>query len=294
MHWVIQSNLWGESEFENLLTQLQRQNVSHDIVKIVPFVGEIEPDVNPSGPVFVCGSTSMSKLARRKKWNPGYIDGVDINLLDYYFGKYFLNIDGFTTRLAYVSHQTKEKGWEQFHIRPVSDSKSFAGKVMNHEELDDWIEKLRAIDAENPTVRLKDAVFVSTVKHILAEYRFFVIDGKVITGSRYKYGGNVWYSPQVDSHIFEFAQWIISPENNDKADMLPRAYTLDVADTLAPGRHASFNGLKVIETNSINSAGFYSCDMGKFVSAINDLTQYYLDMRSPLQKWCDNFPVIPR
>ncbi|MCW7540445.1 ATP-grasp domain-containing protein [Aquabacterium sp. A7-Y] len=57
--------------------------------------------------------------------------------------------------------------------------------------------------------------------------------------------------------MFRFAQhwadtWCSNP-----------AFWLEVADTP--------NGLKLLEINAINSSGFYACDMGKFVNAINAL-----------------------
>jgi hypothetical protein len=38
---------------------------------------------------------------------------------------------------------------------------------------------------------------------------------------------------------------------------------LDIADT--------DEGPKVIEINAINSSGFYACDMGKYIDAINSM-----------------------
>ena len=91
-------------------------------------------------------------------------------------------------------------------------------------------------------------------KEILAEYRFFVIDGEVVTGSQYKIGDQVQSSAAVPSDIYNYA-------SEQAARWQPnRAFAIDIAQTP--------EGPKIIELNSANSAGFYACDIGKIVDAV--------------------------
>jgi hypothetical protein len=99
-----------------------------------------------------------------------------------------------------------------------------------------------------------------SLKEIYAEFRFYVVDGKVITGSMYKHSNKVYYV-----NVTEFSDpelWKIAQERVDQ--WCPnRAFALDIAMTE--------NEYEVIEINAINSAGFYACDMGKFINAINTM-----------------------
>lgn len=267
MHWVLQSNLFVENSFRDLVEQLDRQGTTYDVVKIVPFVGEIEPDVNPEGPVFVCGSTAMKKLAARKGWKPGYFDdNINMSTILKHWGDQCLN---YGAQIAPIGQVKKERA--RFHIRPDDDKKSFAGVVMDWEEFEEWREKIRAIgpgDSSLGTMDIDTPVVISHVKEIYAEYRFFVVNGRVVTCSQYKNGTLVQYKPEgyVDMRVKMFVDSLIQPSVLGWRPC--EAFVVDVADTPL--------GLKVIECNSINSAGFYAADMGKFVSAINDLGRYYV------------------
>jgi hypothetical protein len=43
MHWVIQTNIYAEDGFESLVTAIKRLELPYTLVKVVPFIGDIEP-----------------------------------------------------------------------------------------------------------------------------------------------------------------------------------------------------------------------------------------------------------
>lgn len=267
MHWVLQANLYNEQAFMSLLEQLERQETPYDVVKIIPFIAQMEPDVNPEGPVFVCGATAMGKIAARKGWAPGYFHVPDMATILAGYGEHMLNADAIVAPFENLTHT-----WNRFHLRPVNDGKSFAGTVFSWEEMVEWRDRVAALDGDDnslTTLTVRDLVVMSPLKTIYAEYRFFVVRDTVITGSMYKRGERVHYSSDVDPAIRGFAEMMtgqIARKNDEDPPVtfVPAdAYCLDIALTPA--------GPKVIEINSINSAGFYACDMGRFVEAINSL-----------------------
>lgn len=269
MHWVLQSNLFVENSFRDLVEQLERQETSYDVVKIVPFVGDIEPDVNPEGPVFVCGSTAMKKLAIRKGWKPGYYDqNIDMYNVLMNWKPRVLNFDGYIDQIGHIPHK-----WDCFHIRPIDDKKSFAGVVMDWQEFCDWRELLIKMGKEENSLGTMDIdtkVIISSVKEIYAEYRFYIVSNRIVTCSQYKRGSLVQYKGEeyVDDILKHFVASLLAQPNGVLGWSPCEAFVIDVADTP--------DGPKVIECNSINSSGFYACDMGKFVAAINDLGRYYV------------------
>lgn len=127
---------------------------------------------------------------------------------------------------------------------------------MEREKFESWRYNLINIDSYT-TVPPDLEVMIAPLKTIWAEYRCIIVNGRYVTGSRYKTGRKVEYSPDVGKRIIDFANERIREWN-------PRiAITLDIADTP--------EGLKVIETNSISSSGFYAIDMNIFVGEISQL-----------------------
>jgi len=256
MFWVVQENIRNEDHFGKLIEQLDIQKTPYQLVKVVPFVGDIEPDINPEGLVFVSGAYSMEKLARKKGWVPGYFNqNLEYTNLLRHYGEHMLNSDakiGTFDKLIPPSYE--------FFIRPVKDSKSFSGQVMNLAEFEEWRDKVIAVNEfkdSHMTLRIDDKILVAPLKEIYVEYRFFVIDGKVITQSEYKRGNYIKSNARVDQYVIDFAQKMVELWQPN------RAFDLDIAETN--------QGLKVLEINAINAAGFYHCDMGKFVHAINSM-----------------------
>lgn len=43
MHWLLQQNLFKESEWENLVSTLERFDIPYSVHKVIPFIGELEP-----------------------------------------------------------------------------------------------------------------------------------------------------------------------------------------------------------------------------------------------------------
>lgn len=84
---------------------------------------------------------------------------------------------------------------------------------------------------------------------------------KVFTASMYKHGARVVYSDMIPEYVLKFAQDMVNLWQPN------HAFALDVCETP--------EGMKIVEINSINSSGFYACDMGKFVNAIEELDKKY-------------------
>jgi hypothetical protein len=255
MFWVLQKNLYNEVAFEELLSQLQKQETPFEIVNIIPFAHTMIPDINVTGPVYVCGATTMGEIAKTKGWIPGYIDeNLDYRLFVKHYGNYLVNANCEVAKFSEV-----KKKWDTFFIRPITDRKQFGGLVMNWEHFTTWQKKVIELNGESSHTTLKgdDLIITAPVTKIYTEYRFFVVNGEVITGSQYKVGTRVVYTNQFDERVTDFAKKMVNIWQPNKA------FALDIAEIE--------DGLRVLEINSLNSAGFYACDMGKFVNAVNKL-----------------------
>jgi hypothetical protein len=256
MHWVIQTNLINPATRDELLRVLESRNCSVILAKLVPVFDVLQEDIEvPAGQVFIYGSTGLGNVAKSQGWAPGYYDAqLDYALMLERYGELALNHGAVCCTLEALPQQPGP-----FFLRPVLDTKALAGTIMEDwAEFEEFREGIaRITDDPEAKMRLSDVVAAAPLTTIEAEYRFFVIGGRVVTGSRYKHGDLVRSSSIVPEEITQFAQQCVDVwAPND-------AFAIDIA--------ATPNGLRVIELNSANSAGFYACDMGSIVDAVEAL-----------------------
>jgi hypothetical protein len=256
MHWIVQDNFYQEPHYDWLLRSLEQCGAPYTIVQVVPFSHQIIPEVIPSCDlVMVYGSTTLCKIAADNNWTPGSFlnENHDFRRWNQGYGAYLLNADAKVCRFADVGAE-----WDEFFLRPCGDNKSFAGMVTDPTSFAEWRHKVLDLGEGYTTLDGDTLVCYAPVKDIWAEYRFFVIDGKVITWSQYKIGRRVAYNAVVNDDAIEFVQQM--------ADLwVPaRGFVLDVALTE--------DGYRVIEINCLNSAGLYHANAYKIVEAIEGMS----------------------
>jgi hypothetical protein len=136
-------------------------------------------------------------------------------------------------------------------VRPNSGSKVFPGQVIEYSA---WNETIQIIESTSSVV--DETLVLVAAKHIIEEdeYRFVIVDRKVVAGSKYNWNKECSEKYSVEAEAL--AQIIA-----DQEWQLDTAYTCDIAMTT--------NGPKVLELNSFGCAGLYACDRVKIVDAIN-------------------------
>jgi hypothetical protein len=262
MYWVVQENIRDEASYDSFIAALQELNVQHEIVKVIPFAHEVIPDINPTGRVIVCGSTSLDMVARKKGWEPGTFLNVnfDQRVWSRIYGTDLLNADAEFFNFCKIPSFSGLK-----FIRPVDDMKVFAGTVIDGAVLDNWKESIQRYSDGYLTLRPDTPVSVSEVKEIENEARFFVVGGKVVTGSYYRMGGRQHQERIESGTLWEFAEWIVDRWQPDNA------FVIDIAQVFVQKMFGKALVDKVIEINCINSSGFYQADMRAVVAAIEEL-----------------------
>lgn len=142
---------------------------------------------------------------------------------------------------------------EEFFIRPTGNTKLFTGMIVNKRDFLVWQERENREDSPY----IGQNLMIAPIQKIKVEYRFFVVNQLVITGSSYKVGDRQDCSLKPSTKIVSYVLRIV-----DKFP-LAKAFVIDIAETE--------NGLKVLEYNNINTSGLYGCDEVALVSAINQL-----------------------
>ncbi|NQX91163.1 MAG: ATP-grasp domain-containing protein, partial [Flavobacteriales bacterium] len=145
------------------------------------------------------------------------------------------------------------EGASHLFIKPTRDAKVFTGKVFTEDE---WIEFSQDLikNPEHKWVDENTQIVSSESVDIIKEARFWIIEGKVISSSYYRFHGDLPFEDSVSEEALQYVR------NITQQYQVGEAYVLDVALT--------WDGWRVVEANCINCAGFYNAEIGKIFEAI--------------------------
>lgn len=184
---------------------------------------------------FGIGSHSfINYLQRRKPDSVFRIDHYNFNNIMSIFGK-----DNFINSDAKIIDR-KRINWnnhKEVFIRPVRDNKKFPGGIYNKNNFNYDVEE----------------VVIAEPKKINNEFRFFIIDGKIVSYSQYKSDEEQHINLLPEARAIKFVEKMISrfPE---------KIFVIDIG--LINGDY------KIIELNCLNSAEFYNINIVNFVQSI--------------------------
>jgi hypothetical protein len=238
MFYIIQENVFREQHYDMLEKSLNRMGRSHAKVRIFPFVEKIIkledltlqdsgynvddlPEFDPGRKdIFVFGSIKLARIVKKKGWSPGYMMNENHDYL-VYKEHYKDNLLNYDSRIFKISDKFEWTPDERKFIRPTQDTKSFTGQVFYEQEWEEHMQhNLRNYKSE--IFNEETLIQVSSVKKIYKEIRFWVVDGKVITGSQYRLGNQTIYDEYYEDEAKEFAQSMV-----DKFQ-LAKAFVIDV------------------------------------------------------------------
>ncbi len=269
MHWILQSNLFNEAAYQVLLETLERFKIPHSIHKVVPFIGQLVPEPELDTKNVMCmGAYSLRHAARVNGWNPGVFDLEPFDFTQQLakWGDLMLNAD---SKVLPFKDVIFPEGEDLMFMRPIHDSKVFAGKVFERQEFLDWQRGVCVLQEDyGDSLTGSTMVQICKPKQIYAEYRFWVVRGQLVTWSLYKRGDRVIYSSDVDMHVKRFAHDVARCGDitmsmfPDPANQPHLAYVLDVCETP--------DGMRIVETNTLNSAGLYAADIPALVHALEN------------------------
>ena len=259
VRWVVQTNL-GKSYSEDLYNACQNVGVEFVPTIAIPFSDEL-PDVPNDKPVIFYGATNwINNIYKNNKWKPGVFFNPE-SILPHWIEKYGHTALNFGARCLTLEALKAEiddgQHWEDrtFFIRPISDQKEFAGQVISAYGIWEWMNK---VQTDIPDFG-KTKIAIAEPVGIEREWRTFIVDGRVSSGSQYRRYGNSDVKCKLPKEVIEFAE--LRAKDYSPAPV----FVMDI------GRSA--NNLYVIEIGCFNSAGFYASSVDKIVK---DVSEYIL------------------
>ena len=257
MKFLIQHNLMNTAQLE--LVHKAVEKFPHQYVGLIPFSRELTSDQPVEGVDYIpYGSTLMSTIGLEYKWR-----GLFLNLDQFNYRAAvnnrddMLNDDLILPVEGVVEFLRSRPSTEQWFVRPSHDLKQFSGMVIEAGECVDWFNNAVQCDSSG-TYKIESGtdIVVAEPKNIEAEWRWFIVGGKIVDGSMYRARNQLIKQHETD--------WLVIKEAQLFADTwLPSPCV--VMDT------ALVNGeLKVIEFNCINASGTYNHDVDIIFSSLYD------------------------
>ena len=203
----------------------------------------------------------VTRVRSNPIWTPGVFAKVEEYFCSNYyvhFGKYVLNGDYLMLPFGELDRRSDFLfatlgNEDQLFVRPDSSLKLFTGQTISKSTFKKDLEFLEFSEPAS-----NDLVVISSPKNVVTEWRFVVVDRKVVTGSLYKNQGQLVTELVEQSPARNFAQRVC----NDVKPHPQRVWILDICMTADSKLH-------VIEVGGFSFAGLYACDKVKIVEEVS-------------------------
>jgi hypothetical protein len=149
-------------------------------------------------------------------------------------------------------------GVSRLFIRPDSGAKIFTGLAVEEGSDSFELQSMRQLTS----VTDDTLVLIAPAQDIGSEYRFYIVNGEVITASRYMEAGKPSPGTDVDEHCLALAKRVAG---------LP--WQIDLAYTCDIGLFVEYGvaSPKVVELNALSTSGLYQCDSVSLFAAVADI-----------------------
>ena len=260
IRWVVQTNLGSGEDAKRIIEACESINIEVVGVEPIPFDTEVRDVQESDKETIYYGSTNFITNAL------GVHPNFNVNVYTEKYGEEFLNhnagVMSFEEHMGYMREGLSYAAdpsfrYREIFIRPVEDMKEFAGRVTNIERFMEWGEKVLALG--DATVTGETQMIVAQVKELTHEWRLFIIDGKVCTGSFYRANGRGVFIDYMPQEVIDYA------EEQCKVWTPSDIFVMDIAR--CDGEY------KIIECNGWNSCGFYKSDISKLVKDVTEFTK---------------------
>jgi len=160
-------------------------------------------DFLSNGAITGYGSKKFDRYLQQLQVSPGSFSNgnFEMEVIRERIGDELLNADYQIGELYEL-----EPKWEKFFIRPTGNTKLFGGMVVTREELREWKKR----ENHPGSSYIGQSLMISELKEIEAEYRFFVVNGSLITGSSYIVNGQRDITKKPPAEIVSYAQHMVN------------------------------------------------------------------------------------
>lgn len=257
--WLVQTNVERESTSPAMLRQAcAAEQLPFYALSVIPGSPTLPELPLIDGPVVFHGRTTLILRAfEHPTWRRGiFFDPATFQHRAYVqaYGERMLNADARILSWAQLTREPHSPD-EFVFLKPNDDLKLFTGGILRFAEVLDLYENLGR--ASRPIPPTSEVVLGKPVE-IDAEWRLFIVDGEVVTGSMYRPSGEA----HLPRELLEFARKVA-------ADWTPAGvFVLDVARV--------DHSWKIVECNCFNGSRFYQADVEQLVRWVSAYQEQFM------------------
>lgn len=252
---IIQHNLMNEEQLNKMKSALSCLEIPHQFVGVIPFSREITSDVPLEGTNYLpYGSTLLTTLTPH--WRGNYFIRENFHYRKWNSLRDDMLNDGVYTvaeAIEFFKEQPKDSVW---FTRPCEDLKHYSGQTIEAEEGAAWLQDALGCGSSGTYKMEPDMeIIVARPKEILMEWRWFIVNHRVISGSVYRRKGQLFKKKETSQEVIAEAQEFANKWTPHRNCVMDLGLTAD-------------GQVKVIEFNTINSSGFYDNDVAAVIAAL--------------------------
>jgi hypothetical protein len=254
MKFLLQQNLMNKPQLEEVAKATEKY--PRVVCDVIPFTRIITSDEPLEGTEYIpYGSTLLSTMGLDFGWRGHYLDLDVMNYRAFIENRKDMLNDMVMSVQDARNFLSGSDPYSKWFTRPSEDLKQYSGVVMEAGEIVPWFTSMmEAVGGGSYYMDPKTEVVLSTPKIISAEWRWFIVGGKIVSGSLYRAHGQLRKIRELDVPVIEEAQaladiWLPHP-----------CVVMDTA--LVDGE------MKVVEFNCINASGFYANDIPAVFDAL--------------------------
>jgi hypothetical protein len=254
MKFLVQMNLIHEMGLAQVRNAIE--SYPHQYVSVIPFSNELISDEPVTGTDYLAyGSTLFIKLGHELGWKGVYFDYDNFNYETSVKHRSDMLNDDIILSASEVIPMLESSTVDTWFIRPALDLKHFNGQVIDRLECISWLkDAMECASSGSYQIGPDLKIVLAQPKNIQAEWRWFIVNGKVISGAMYRCHGQLVKNRELDQTVIDEAIQLAN-------DWLPhRNCVMDTA--LVDGK------LYVVEFNCINGSGFYGHDVSAIFKAL--------------------------
>ena len=259
MKFLIQHNMLNPTELEKIRKAVE----SYPTVfcGVIPFsrdITGIEDEENQTE-FIPYGSTLMTTIGHDVgKWT-----GLHFDLTKFNYEQAIANRDDMLNTnvirldeaIQILESEVLDNPYKLFFTRPSEDLKQFSGQVIGAEECLSWFKSMLECETSGSyKLEPETKVVLCEPQNIQAEWRWFIVGGKVVSGSMYRWCGQLRKHRVTETEMIDEAQSFADKWLPDDCCVMDLALVDDE--------------LKVIEFNCINASGLYANDIPAVFKAL--------------------------
>jgi hypothetical protein len=255
IQWVVQRNL-NQNNVNSIKSVCEQIGVDCHLIDIIPFSGILPEFPNDKHSIFYGSTTMMYSVYLNENYKRGlFFDDATFSFANYFdkwkssmlnFGAIQLTVNDID-KLDYSPDKL-------LFIRPDADNKSFDGNVKRYNEIKVWAEQIKLTQTD--ILNTDTEIIISEPYHLKSEWRLWIVEGKVVSASKYRENFRLTTEFGCPQDVIDFAE-IKCKEYN-----LHDVFVMDVG--------LCADELYIIECNCMNSSGFYKADIGKIISSVTN------------------------